>query len=469
MTTKVKEELTLRVIEELEKIKFKSNSVSNIINNLSTGDIHTNLLEAAKLIESITLKLGYNKSRVSEAINYLTLSELLFGGISQYFLSNKNPGLLNKANKEVMEKGVYKLLRKAGYNNLFDFLIKNDFLVYTLDYYDTLSKRGFSYSKTDIRRQIKIPDEISPLEYFLFGVVIGDGFVWETKRVSRKYNNRRDKKNGNKIWNKKRDRLRVGAKNQRNYHVTSLIFQGKIGDSYFYKNVLIPVLEFEFNTTPTYYEGEYSTQRVVLTSRLVCSWIEHYIKNVKVKTRGQKNYDGKRRSKYELSDNKLIQDGEFNILKKDLSDGLKERLLYELRRNKLMFGRAFLMGLLATTTDLTTQGFLIQLSNKDLQELVVNVLEKLNLKFVILNESYNTNKDHNIPSNERFWNYKHYNILIPYDEFNIYSGFRIDWLKKVWKGEESFYNKFVKISRRGYLLNNRIFVKPLFKYKSSKK
>jgi len=128
MTTKVKEELTLRVIEELEKIKFKSNSVSNIINNLSTGDIHTNLLEAAKLIESITLKLGYNKSRVSEAINYLTLSELLFGGISQYFLSNKNPGLLNKANKEVMEKGVYKLLRKAGYNNLFDFLIKNPYI-----------------------------------------------------------------------------------------------------------------------------------------------------------------------------------------------------------------------------------------------------------------------------------------------------------------------------------------------------
>jgi hypothetical protein len=163
----------------------------------------------------------YDKSNVSPTINSNIISKIIFDDI-----------------EENHTKNILKIIERE-YGSMLDFLEKENFLKYNLDFYRNLKKNGLNYSKSDIRRQITVPEKLESLDYFLLGVIAGDG---------------RLDKNGEELY--------------------LVILQGEKSDYNFYKRILKNIISERFNINAELMNFEKHGVRIDLCSRLVYSWVE---------------------------------------------------------------------------------------------------------------------------------------------------------------------------------------------------
>lgn len=181
------------------------------------------IYDVAVFLKEIIEK-NHDKSKVSPTINSRIISKIIFDDYEENHIKN-----------------ILKIIERE-YGSMLDFFEKEDFLKYNFDFYEKFKKQGIAYSLSDVRRQIIVPEKPECIDYFILGVIAGDG--------------------------------RIDSYGKDNYLV---ILQGERADYNFYKKILKNIISDRFNITAELMDFKKHGVRIDLSSRILYSWVERHL------------------------------------------------------------------------------------------------------------------------------------------------------------------------------------------------
>ncbi|MEM2121851.1 MAG: hypothetical protein QXU20_04310 [Candidatus Woesearchaeota archaeon] len=184
---------------------------------------YNSIYEVAIFLKEI-IERKYDKSKISPTINSNLISKIIFGDETE----NHTKNILKRIERE--------------YGGILEFFNQEGFLKYDFKFYENLKNKGYSYSMSDIRRQIIVPEILEGIDYFILGTIVGDGKL---------------------------------EKNKKDIHL--VVLQGEKSDYKFYNNVLKDLLSRRFNINAEIMDVEKHGVRIDLCSKLIYTWVERNI------------------------------------------------------------------------------------------------------------------------------------------------------------------------------------------------